>query len=474
VNQTQKLPNLYRLLKDNEARGSIAVGLLTPYTGGNLGDAAIQEAAIRNVRKFWPNAQIYGLTLSPDNTESRHGIPCYPIMGFSPSHYAASSVRSRSGGCAEGKAKASAKIRNMLREMPLVYRILAGTYKPFRAIAAGICLILVEVRHIVNSYKRARTLDLLIASGGGQLDDCWGGPWGHPYALFKWGLLARISGKPYVFLSVGTCTLNSVLSALFIRGALKLSVYRSFRDQISKDLLSKWKFTRNDPVFPDLAFSFSAPQKESRRKSLNAEEQVVGLSPIAYLRPRLWPKPDASVHGLYVKQLRLFILSIVEQGYKVMLFPTAKPDEVVIKDLAEALPGEGGINIGGQVVTPPVSGLDDLFLCLKKVDCVIASRLHGVILSHLAGKPVLAISYDRKVDTYMGQMNQSEFCLNIQMIDAASLEEKLHRLQANSEQLKVAIGKMVSQFHASLDWQYRQVFSLIEEIGPDGRKQKRL
>jgi polysaccharide pyruvyl transferase WcaK-like protein len=46
----------------------------------------------------------------------------------------------------------------------------------------------------------------------------------------------------------------------------------------------------------------------------------------------------------------------------------------------------------------------------------VASRLHGVILSHVTCAPVLAISYDRKVNAYMESMKQSDRIISIESI----------------------------------------------------------
>ena len=41
-----------------------------------------------------------------------------------------------------------------------------------------------------------QTADLVLASGGGQLDAVWGGTWGQPYALARWAWLARRARVP--------------------------------------------------------------------------------------------------------------------------------------------------------------------------------------------------------------------------------------------------------------------------------------
>ena len=56
------------------------IGLLDHMGYGNLGDAAIQEAVITNIKKRLPNAQLVGFSLIPDDTMKRHGIPCHPLQ----------------------------------------------------------------------------------------------------------------------------------------------------------------------------------------------------------------------------------------------------------------------------------------------------------------------------------------------------------------------------------------------------------
>jgi polysaccharide pyruvyl transferase WcaK-like protein len=58
------------------------IGLLDQYTGANLGDAAILEAAIQNVRSRHPEADVYLFSLYPEESERRHGVESFPITGF--------------------------------------------------------------------------------------------------------------------------------------------------------------------------------------------------------------------------------------------------------------------------------------------------------------------------------------------------------------------------------------------------------
>src|SRR5262245_47408574 len=64
------------------------IGLLTPYCGGNLGDAAIYTSTIDAIRARIPDAEIFGLNLFPAETRRLHGVVAYPLNGYSLEKYA--------------------------------------------------------------------------------------------------------------------------------------------------------------------------------------------------------------------------------------------------------------------------------------------------------------------------------------------------------------------------------------------------
>ncbi len=93
-----------------------------------------------------------------------------------------------------------------------------------------------ELTFLAKSFAIMRTLDIFVVSGGGQLLNSWGGPWDYPYTIFKWVLLAKLSGTKCYFVNVGAGPLKRPLSKFFITRALALANYVSFRDQKSREL----------------------------------------------------------------------------------------------------------------------------------------------------------------------------------------------------------------------------------------------
>ena len=127
-----------------------------------------------------------------------------------------------------------------------------------------------------------------MVAGGGQLDEEWGGSWAHPYALMKWAVLARAAGSSVIFLSVGGCRAELRLTKVLLRIALSLACYRSYRDEGSRQLALAITPSADGPVVPDLAFSLPVTRQPLIVDS-NSAELRVGVSPIAFARPGMWP-----------------------------------------------------------------------------------------------------------------------------------------------------------------------------------------
>jgi polysaccharide pyruvyl transferase WcaK-like protein len=433
------------------SRNTYKIALFTPYTGGNLGDAAIQEAVITNIKRRHPGADIYLITLCPEVTAKVHGIPSLPIASWAITGYSLGlSATTRQGNDTNTSLTSKYNLMNRIKaaveRAPWLYTVLTHTYKSF----AIVCK---EILHIVKAYKFMRGVSLLLISGGGQLDDYWGGPWGHPYALFKWGLLARVVGARSVFLSVGTCALEARLSNFFIRHALRIATYRSYRDLTSKRLLKHMAFTHKDAVYPDLAFSY-VNKRGTHRGDSGDTGRVVGLSPIAYLSRYGWPKTDFSIYDRYFGNLVYFISNLVRQGYSIVLFATDLPDRKVVNDIVDSLRRDVSLDIQDKIHKPFIDTVDDLIAQLLKVDYVIASRLHGIILSHLLCIPVLAISYDRKVETHMADIGLSEYCMDFHRLETVALLERFELLTTNGKCVSSILQQKNADYIHALEGQY--------------------
>ena len=260
-------------------------------------------------------------------------------------------------------------------------------------------------------------------------------------------------GARPIFLSVGFGTLDSRLSQLFTRVALSLARYRSYRDAGSRDLMKCAGFRRDDPVFPDLAYSL--PLSESRRsEQRESVGRVIGLSPLCYCHPCHWPRKDASTYEAYLQNLTLIVKWLVNKSYRVSMFASDSPDQFAIDDLWGLLSTTMSPEELGFIERHHVANVQAFLDHASRVELLVASRLHGVLLAQLAGTPVLALSYDRKVDVQMESVGQSFFRLPIDKIDMPAFEDRFVRLEASLDPVRQHLHARCSESRALLEAQY--------------------
>jgi polysaccharide pyruvyl transferase WcaK-like protein len=131
-----------------------------------------------------------------------------------------------------------------------------------------------------------------------------------------------------------------------------------------------------------------------------------------------------------------------------------------VADLKKRLLDLAGAEAGQRIIQPAVQTVEQFFREVAAVDCVVASRLHGVLMSHMLCKPVQAISFDRKVDAHMEMMDQSRYCVDIQHFNAGDLIERFKALERNAHAERETITGRVSQCRSQLAPQYDTLLEL--------------
>lgn len=445
------------------------IGLLSPSGLGNLGDAAIQDAVIQNIKKRLPTAELFGITLNPEDTRKRHGIPAFTMSGFSTlSGYMVINPKSNIKNAAKKKEeeenleepdeedwKKSLKnwAKGKFRASPLVYIFLKVIYRTIFWVSN----IFKEAIHLIKSYRFLRSFDLLIVSGSGQLDDFWGGPWGKPYALFRWAIIAKMAQTKFIFLSVGTSALDSGVSRFFVRNALALADYRSFRDEGSKNLLKEIESIAGDPIYPDLAFSLPSDTSLQPMSELK-QFTVVGINPIPYRSPSIWPSPDAEVYRRYIKKVAHLASSLIRERYIVLFLTSDYADRLVVKDVKNILREDRSLDLDKYTLEPRISTVKDLLQQIAITDMVVASRLHAALLSLLSGKPVMAISYDRKVDVLMQDMGLMSYCTHVNDLEIQEMLKVFNLMKGARDDIRNEIKSKLSNYKKLLDSQYDSLF----------------
>jgi polysaccharide pyruvyl transferase WcaK-like protein len=435
------------------------VALLSPCGWGNLGDVAIIDSALHAVRKRLPSASIVGLTLNPIDTARRHQIPAFTCIGFSVPYYGvytqvpfASPEDLAPEDVLPVHASPRPSWRAKLRRIPLARQgfLMLSAARAVRA----------ELRHRRLLAANTNQLRYLVVAGGGQLDDFWGGAFGHPYALWRWMQYAGEIDAKRLILSVGTGTLTTPLARYFVNRALSMASYRSFRDEGSKKLIGS-RLVTEDPVVPDLAYGL--PVETFLKARRDGRRRAIALSPIAYCDPNNWPVADAGRFESYLSRISELARKLLEAGHDLVLYATDKPDVEAIELLKGVILQAGPTHWTERVHTPKVTTLKELLDVLSGVEMVIASRLHGILLAHVLGVPAGALSYERKVSTLMTSMGHERYCLPIETFNAEGAFQRFQQLFRERDGLAQTVQTTVADYRRQVDGQYDHVFAPATE-----------
>jgi polysaccharide pyruvyl transferase WcaK-like protein len=435
---------------------SKVIGLLDHMGYGNLGDAAVQESVIANIKKRLPNARLVGFSLIPDDTTKRHGIPCYPILRWYPK-------LPKTGEPNESPTLVAFALKSRLKNTRFIY----VWAKP--ALELGR-----EIAFWVRSYCAVRSLDLLIISGGGQLSELWRGPWSHPYTIFKFCLLAKLARKKLCFLNVGAGPLKHPLSRFFAKHAVQLADYRSFRDEESQDLVRSLglKSETKTHVYPDPAYALEVGD-HLKSPHRNRAMPVVGLNPIGFCDPRIWFRKDDSLYQAYLAKLTQFSTWSLERGYELRVFTNeTSVDLHAIEDLKARLLLKLPPDVVSRAFRSPSRGVTDVLREMSGFDFIVTSKFHGIIFSQLLRKPVIALSYHQKMDVAMRGAGQERFCADIEHFDIDWLICAFRSLTEESANIKLASEAAVKVRAAQLSKQFDSLFSSLRQVPCDSAEHR--
>jgi len=416
----------------------IKIGILGPWGSGNLGDAAIQEAVIHNIRKIIPGSKIYGFTPDVKDTARRHRLECYDI----------SNLRVQIKLTYPDKIKNNRFLKIFVRGLNLLIRIIELISNVF-----------LQLKSILRSVRILREFNLLIISGGGQLDESWGGKWGHPFTIYNWSLAAKLSKTALVFLSVGVDTVHSGLSKYFFKKSLLWSDYSSVRDAKSYAFIMNLGIRKNNGIYPDLAYSYPV-QAMKQAEPLPETKKLVGISPISSAS---WKNESATTYENYLNELVSFSKYLISNHYNILFFPSQEQMDVpVIRKIEPMLKDETTEHYIEYLYAHDCYDVDLLLSKIVMADMVIASRLHAVLLSTLLCKPVIAISSQKKVVSLMHDLDLSAYIMSPKMMHMNGLAEAFRNLEERSKTIHTSLNQKIQQYRSRLSIQYEHIASLLK------------
>jgi polysaccharide pyruvyl transferase WcaK-like protein len=394
----------------------------------NFGNEATLLVILSRLRLLFPNCDFCCICTSPENVIAAHGIEAIPHT-----------VKS---------------VRIWDRQVPLGKRLRMATL--------GLSE---EIREYIRAWRALKGTDMFVIPGTGLLTDAFGLSGMGPYGLLKWSLTARLRGCRVVFVSVGAGPVDRRLGRLLLKCALSLAEYRSYRDVPSRDVVEGLGVrTRDDRIYPDLVLGLSArllPTAADREG-----RPVVGLGLMEYFEKYSVANPMRDdAYERYLESLAVFVGWLLDHEHDVkLLLGDADADTIVVDDLKALLRERLASNFDERVTDHSIGSIQELLSQLSATDLVVATRFHNVLMSLLLDKPVIAISFHHKCSSLMSETGLSEYCHDINQINADTLIAQFQALVRNADDVRQKILQRVETSRRALDEQYELLFGdLIDQ-----------
>ena len=280
----------------------------------------------------------------------------------------------------------------------------------------------------VNRWKLAdvtqaiRASDLLISGGGSLLQDVTSKN-GILYYLGIMGI-ARILRKPVFIYSQGIGPVSHSRNRWLVGKMLNRAQGITVRDHQSKAELINMGVKKEIVVSSDPVLSFAPEEIEISkgqellcRGAVNIEGKILAVS------LRSW-KTD----GANFKAIARACDQLACQDWQIVFVPMHFPEDIAIaREVAKEMKREA-------IVLKENYSPAEALAIYKSSDMVLGMRLHALIMAAVVEKPLVAISYDPKIDNFM------------ELLD---IQEPLQINNLNTQEILDSIGNT---------WENRDVF----------------
>jgi polysaccharide pyruvyl transferase WcaK-like protein len=391
------------------------------FDSTNFGNESTLAAILYQLRRYHPDAEVTCISTGPEATVATHHIEAIPV--------------------------GERFVRSWVPRHPLT--------RALRRICVGLPG---EAYQWIKGFIRLAPTDMLIVPGTGLLTDAFGLlGWG-PYSLFKWSLIAKVCRCKLLLVSVGAGPISSGLGRWLVRSILSLADFRSYRDSSTKQYLAGIGFRAdNDPIYPDLAFSL--PKSVIlHRDSTKGRRSVVGLGVMVHAQINSIAAPNNTTCSAYSDNLITFAKWLLAREYDVRLIIGDVPDLQARQEFRDLLNEHLSPADNERIIDEPICSVETLLSQIVATDIVVATRFHNVLLALLCDKPVICISFHHKCKSLMDVMGLSEYCLDINALQADRLIEKFCDLETKLDMIKPSIRAKAMEFRAALDVQYEYIF----------------
>lgn len=283
--------------------------------------------------------------------------------------------------------------------------------------------------NIAKIYATLLKSDGLISGGGSLLQDVTSS---RPIVYYTSIMgLAKLARKPVFIYAQGIGPINNTKNQKIASKYLNKCDYITFRDKESIELAKNIGVTKNIHLVADPVMGLSIDDYKSKLYDYNINKKYITVS------VRDWNKATVD----YLQKIAKACDKIIDSKIDVIFIPMhGEEDYNTSKKVMDMMSKKAKI-------FPYNTSIEEKILCIKHSKLMIGMRLHALIFAATVKTPMIGISYDPKIDSFLSGIDQK--CIgnvyeewDIEGLVQASLDiinnpsESIKKLESESEYMK--------------------------------------
>ncbi len=290
---------------------------------------------------------------------------------------------------------------------------------------------LVDRKNILKIISEIKKCDLLISGGGGLLQDVTSSKSILYYLAIM--LLGKVFKKKVMVYSQGIGPIHKPLNKTLTKYVLNKVDFITLRDEKSKKFLKEIKVTNEnivvtaDPVIGLKKVGLDLGHEILKKSGLkDSKKPIVGFS----IRGR--DKSEKLIHTI----ANVCDEIIDKLGVDVVFIPFHHGEDKKIIDDIKSKMNRVAICLKEK------HNIDSMLSIIGNLDLLVGLRLHSLVFGAIMNTPMIAISYDPKINNFMENLDETVFS-SVEDLEKEKLLEEIKNKINNEEKYKLQLYNKV-------------------------------
>ena len=308
----------------------------------------------------------------------------------------------------------------------------------------------VNRKSIKSIIHAVRHCDLLISGGGSLLQDVTSKKSILYYLVIMW--MAQFFRKNIFIYSQGIGPINSAINRKLTARTLAHVSRIVVRDEASKEFLGEIGLNRDQITVT------ADPVLRIKPVPLDIGEKILSKEGIEISRDKLivgFAIRERKLDSEFIDELCIAVTRLVEEhDAQIVLIPFHYSEDVTVIEEMERRLGNKVFSIKHKYLT------NEMLSIIGNMDVLIGVRLHALIHAAIMDVPMIAVSYDPKINSFMRSIGMKAMC-SIYDFNNEDFMDEFNKTLTNKEVLKKRVQDKVSVLMKALDTNEEMIKELM-------------